>query len=306
MDAPKTIYVTAQQSMYIEKETFRPRLIDITFFLPFCGQLCTTTFTSSRDTNNYIRVRDAPSINMCRQNIKCDTISHLYFMFSWEWYVRESFSPSHVPVVVKQREAGSFFFFFFFHFFLFWYCNKTNKSKLFPIYWFTSQRKDTNFTMQTFGSIVVLFLVGLSYINNVNARIGNPRRRKLQLIGFGGTPPLSNFPLQRCQGDCDTDSDCDEGMICFQRNGGGIDVPGCLGGSSETSKTDYCINKDDLTAETLPAPEEVVGPVPGQSIVGTMEVVGNDGHFKNYPLELCQADVSTRMIDKGFFAGFLF
>lgn len=37
-----------------------------------------------------------------------------------------------------------------------------------------------------------------------------------------------------CQGDCDTNDDCKEGLICFQRNSN-EDVPGCAGkdGSSK-------------------------------------------------------------------------
>ena len=31
--------------------------------------------------------------------------------------------------------------------------------------------------------------------------------------------PESAFPLGMCEGDCDTDEDCDGGLICFQRDG---------------------------------------------------------------------------------------
>eukprot|EP00980_Cylindrotheca_fusiformis_P000754 scaffold175_cov153-Cylindrotheca_fusiformis.AAC.6 len=54
--------------------------------------------------------------------------------------------------------------------------------------------------------------------------------------------PLSitqTFPLGRCEGDCDDDDDCEGGLICFQRNEN-ESVPGCLGGSKDRSKTDYC------------------------------------------------------------------
>lgn len=45
-----------------------------------------------------------------------------------------------------------------------------------------------------------------------------------------------------CQGDCDSDADCADGLICFQRYGF-EEVPGCLGAGSmvDSSSTDICI-----------------------------------------------------------------
>jgi hypothetical protein len=54
--------------------------------------------------------------------------------------------------------------------------------------------------------------------------------------------PYEVFPLQRCQGDCDGDNDCQPGLICFFRDGYTA-VPGCLGSGYEN--TDYCIDKID-------------------------------------------------------------
>jgi len=59
-------------------------------------------------------------------------------------------------------------------------------------------------------------------------------------VDFGGNPPADKFPLQRCQGDCDLDTDCAEGLICFQRNSNQA-IPGCTGGESNVMLTDYCI-----------------------------------------------------------------
>ncbi|KAL3916149.1 MAG: hypothetical protein SGILL_005311 [Bacillariaceae sp.] len=61
-----------------------------------------------------------------------------------------------------------------------------------------------------------------------------------QLVDHGGTPPVDKFPLQRCQGDCDTDDDCMDGLICFQRNENQT-VPGCVGGDAIGELTDFCI-----------------------------------------------------------------
>eukprot|EP00526_Cylindrotheca_closterium_P007483 CAMPEP_0113658690 /NCGR_PEP_ID=MMETSP0017_2-20120614/31912_1 /TAXON_ID=2856 /ORGANISM="Cylindrotheca closterium" /LENGTH=683 /DNA_ID=CAMNT_0000573097 /DNA_START=202 /DNA_END=2253 /DNA_ORIENTATION=- /assembly_acc=CAM_ASM_000147 len=58
------------------------------------------------------------------------------------------------------------------------------------------------------------------------------------LFSYGGSPPQSAFPLQRCEGDCDSDSNCAQGLYCLQRDGGDP-VPGCNG--SDDSRTDYCV-----------------------------------------------------------------
>lgn len=48
------------------------------------------------------------------------------------------------------------------------------------------------------------------------------------------------FPLGLCQGDCDTNDDCQAGLSCYQRSAND-EVPGCQGGSENFSNTDYCI-----------------------------------------------------------------
>jgi hypothetical protein len=61
-----------------------------------------------------------------------------------------------------------------------------------------------------------------------------------KLLSYGANPPIERKPLGACQGDCDTDTDCQEGLMCHQRSELGH-VPGCLGGDKDGSKTDYCI-----------------------------------------------------------------
>lgn len=63
----------------------------------------------------------------------------------------------------------------------------------------------------------------------------------IPLVSYGGNPPVRAFPLGRCEGDCDINSDCSEGLVCFQRGYGGVDVPGCFGGKNDLSRTDYCV-----------------------------------------------------------------
>ena len=58
------------------------------------------------------------------------------------------------------------------------------------------------------------------------------------LRSYGGTPPSNRRPLYRCEGDCDSDEDCQPGLICYQRDGY-HPVPYCF--LDGTSDHDYCI-----------------------------------------------------------------
>ena len=58
------------------------------------------------------------------------------------------------------------------------------------------------------------------------------------LIDFGADPPASKLPFGLCEGECDTDNDCEGDLICFQRSGL-TPVPGCLGDGLPSY--DYCI-----------------------------------------------------------------
>lgn len=53
-------------------------------------------------------------------------------------------------------------------------------------------------------------------------------------------------PLSLCQGDCDIDSECADGLVCFQRSENDA-VPGCSGGLQDGSRTDYCVTKRQPT-----------------------------------------------------------
>lgn len=64
-----------------------------------------------------------------------------------------------------------------------------------------------------------------------------------------GNPPPDDYKLQRCEGDCDSDQDCADGLVCRNR-GGGEEVPGCVFGSSFfgsadiNEDTDFCVQPD--------------------------------------------------------------
>merc|ERR1711933_329011 len=69
----------------------------------------------------------------------------------------------------------------------------------------------------------------------------SPSIKLYHLINKGGNPAET---LGRCEGDCDDDSHCAEGLHCFQRSGHTA-VPGCVGGFSGDKKNyDYCVPKD--------------------------------------------------------------
>eukprot|EP00980_Cylindrotheca_fusiformis_P000758 scaffold175_cov153-Cylindrotheca_fusiformis.AAC.10 len=94
----------------------------------------------------------------------------------------------------------------------------------------------------------------------------------------GGDPPVKatyDFPLGLCEGDCDDDPDCEDGLVCFQRDEN-ESVPGCSGGSSDSSRTDYCIPKYN---SPTPAP----APTPTSSRP-PLRIT------QSFPLGLCEGD----------------
>ena len=62
-------------------------------------------------------------------------------------------------------------------------------------------------------------------------------------LGNNGNP-RDAYPLGECQGDCDKNEDCEGELICFHRDASDYyyePVPGCLGGTEDGSRTDYCV-----------------------------------------------------------------
>lgn len=66
--------------------------------------------------------------------------------------------------------------------------------------------------------------------------------RPLELVGDNGDPAYA-YPLDACQGDCDDDSDCQEGLMCFHSYVNDT-IPGC-DGVSTSSVNDYCFERPD-------------------------------------------------------------
>ena len=65
----------------------------------------------------------------------------------------------------------------------------------------------------------------------------------LQVLGNNGQPS-EVFPLGLCQGDCDSDDECEGDLVCFQREAYQA-VPGCSGGESEDKGLDFCVSSGD-------------------------------------------------------------
>jgi hypothetical protein len=64
-------------------------------------------------------------------------------------------------------------------------------------------------------------------------------RKDIEFVAW--TPTVQ---LQDCQGDCDTDDDCQGDFVCFKRNGETetYEVPGCKSPELIASNVDVCIN----------------------------------------------------------------
>mmetsp|Transcript_15496 Transcript_15496/g.25117 ORF Transcript_15496/g.25117 Transcript_15496/m.25117 type:complete len:357 (+) Transcript_15496:77-1147(+) len=112
-------------------------------------------------------------------------------------------------------------------------------------------------------------------------------KRKLKKIEAFGANPTNRYPLDRCQGDCDVDAHCKNGLVCFQRKGHEA-VPGCSGGTSDSSRSDYCIDPSDVDGgqpnhnEAEPPKENKDNP--------PLNFLGVNPAKKDFPLQECEGD----------------
>jgi hypothetical protein len=72
------------------------------------------------------------------------------------------------------------------------------------------------------------------------------RHLKIGHLAFVGNDrqPSYAYPLQKCQGDCDSDDDCEMGLFCIER-AGNESVPGCVGVSYAVEAVDICYDRGD-------------------------------------------------------------
>jgi hypothetical protein len=78
-----------------------------------------------------------------------------------------------------------------------------------------------------------------------------PKRQLLVQLSIEGDNgmPLTKFPLQKCQGDCDSDYECANGLKCLQRLNT-EPIPGCAG--LGISGKDYCYDPADVPTPKPP------------------------------------------------------
>jgi hypothetical protein len=94
------------------------------------------------------------------------------------------------------------------------------------------------------------------------------------LENLGGSGCTSSAQCEQCQGDCDSDDDCADGLRCFQRSSSSTLVPGCdAGGSGDEPKYDYCF----------------VPPIPQ----GTLQSLGHHGCTSSAQCGQCQGDCDS-------------
>jgi len=107
---------------------------------------------------------------------------------------------------------------------------------------------------------------------------------ELAYVGNNGGPPQS-FPLGNCQGDCDRDSECQDGLVCFQRSGF-TPVPGCS--SKGAVHADYCYDPNAAPAQTSPPISPPVAANALETVMGENgDVVGTQS------LGVCQGDCDS-------------
>jgi len=125
-----------------------------------------------------------------------------------------------------------------------------------------------------------------------------PPTGTLGRVGNNGDPEYL-YPLKACQGDCDSSSDCLDGLECYQRSEGDTDpIPGCAGDLD--GRTDYCYdpNADGSIPVPPPVPPPQTSPTPDQPTPSTtdeiLERIGNDGDPSFlFPLPKCKGDCDS-------------
>jgi hypothetical protein len=102
-------------------------------------------------------------------------------------------------------------------------------------------------SMSTRCRVLVVVAILLSFVDAGGTQDTHHDERQLsnKVRAFGANP-IDRYPLARCQGDCDLDSQCRGRMICFQRTRY-EPVPGCEGGRQDRTPSDYCVDPFDLT-----------------------------------------------------------
>jgi hypothetical protein len=113
-------------------------------------------------------------------------------------------------------------------------------------WWCTSSNHNRLVILVTIILMGIIISAGVLTSLHLTSRRTPQQQQKLhvQRIGNNNGSPNTIFPLKECQVDCDTDSECTKGLICYQRVTSYENVPGYLGGEEVRRETDYCVRFD--------------------------------------------------------------
>jgi len=105
------------------------------------------------------------------------------------------------------------------------------------------------------------------------------------VLRYKGGGPFAPGTLGECEGDCDSDSDCEAGLRCWERDNSNQVPPGCLkGGNGDKGTGDYCV-KATLVNRGNNGPDKH----PTESRISP----GDFTTFASQPLGHCEGDCDT-------------
>ena len=135
------------------------------------------------------------------------------------------------------------------------------------------RRRSAAMSPMALSPAALLLLRGVSGSDATSATViespASSRQYRLFPVRVVANPPAK--PLNECEGDCDDDNECADGLVCYLRDAN-EEVPGCTGGKSDNSRTDYCIRPADQTAApiTLATPTHMPTHMPTPKPSATM------------------------------------
>ena len=128
-------------------------------------------------------------------------------------------------------------------------------------------------------------------------------RPRLRSRGGGGAPLRylgrdacsPSTPCDECAGDCDDDSDCSPGLMCFERERGDVSrVPGCgAGGPGDIPGADYCYDPlpdDDTDSSGNDGGGGVGGATSAPPAPPSLRWLGSEGCTPTRPCGACSGD----------------
>jgi hypothetical protein len=145
-----------------------------------------------------------------------------------------------------------------------------------------------SFTSSSFIICLIFFELHVFSLAEVSQKEGNLRHLiEVPLIKSVIKCSPEN-PCQECQGDCNTDSDCQGDLICYSKAGRahseeGTRIPGCAG--LDFSKTDWCISSPSDEAVVAGKTERTAS---GDAATCTVDAIASQG--------MCDRPSSLRLI----------